>query len=411
MAKSLALLVFVPAALFCLTLGCSASDPGTVSVGGSAGAVTSAAGSSGSANTAAGSGGAAAGSGGAPSSAGSPGAAGAGAMSGAAGSGTAGSTGAAGASGGGGGGGGLMGHVRTGMSAGCGKVPPNKDNSKSYTLHEITVTGLGPTWVKGGTDYKNDGKYDFAFRPYGLRLPSNYDPTKPYAVTFGGGGCGGSATNFAGNPNGGSQVAPDGTTIQVGLAYIGGCFDDEGVDTPDEPYFRAVMKELEANYCFDLSKVFVSGSSSGAWESYMLGCAAADLVRGIATDEGGERIARPMCKNPVAAVLVAGEADTENPIGPLDPTVDAGKRLGSYGSGPSRDEILKRNGCNGTATEKLMGTDAQYTACVKYTGCPAAYPVVWCSLPGVGHNSSKYMNVDYFSGPSWDILSALPAPQ
>ncbi len=395
MAKSRALLAFVPGAVFCLTLGCSASDPGTTSVGGSAGVAGSAAGASGSANTAAGSGGA---------TAGSSGVAGAGATSGAAGSGAAGSAGASG-------GGGLTGHVRSGMSAGCGKVPPGKDNSKTYTLHELAVTGLGPTWVKGGADYKSSGSYDFAFRPYGLRLPTNYDPMKPYAVTFGGGGCGGSATNFAGNPNGGSQIAPDGSTIQVGLAYLGGCFDDEGVDTPDEPYFRAVMKELEANYCFDLSKVFVGGASSGAWESYMLGCGASDLVRGIGTDEGGERIARPMCKNPVAAVLVAGEADTENPIGPLDPTKDAGKRLGSYGSGPSRDEILMRNGCTGTATEKLAGMDAQYSACVKYSGCPAAYPVVWCSLPGVGHNSSKYMNVDYFSGPIWDILSALPAPQ
>jgi len=26
---------------------------------------------------------------------------------------------------------------------------------------------------------------------------------------------------------------------------------------------------------------------------------------------------------------------------------------------------------------------------ILYTGCPAAYPVVWCALPGVGHNSSS----------------------
>jgi len=88
--------------------------------------------------------------------------------------------------------------------------------------------------------------------------------------------------------------------------------------------------EVEANYCVDLAQVYVGGFSSGGWESYMLGCAASDLVRGIGAEEGGERAMHPTCKNPVAAVLVAGQADTENPIGPLTLDSDAGKRLGCF---------------------------------------------------------------------------------
>jgi hypothetical protein len=67
-----------------------------------------------------------------------------------------------------------------------------------------------------------------------------------------------------------------------------------------------------------------------------------------------------------------------------------------------------RNGCTGTAT--MPYEDAKYGACVKYTGCPAAYPVVWCALLGVGHNSSTYMNTNYSPGPMWDVLSKLPKP-
>jgi poly(3-hydroxybutyrate) depolymerase len=263
--------------------------------------------------------------------------------------------------------------------------------------------------------YKNIGSYDFSFRPYGVQLPANYDPTKAYPVVYGGGGCGGDAQNFAGNPNGGFDMAPkSASVIRIGLAYVSTCFSDGGPDVgnrpdnPDEPYFRAVEAEVEANYCVDLSRVFVGGFSSGGWESYMLGCAASDIVRGMGADEGGQRAMHPTCKNPVAAVLVAGEADTENPIGPLTLNTGAGQRLGSYGSGPSKDEILMRNGCTGTATAPA---DPMYPACVKYTGCPAAYPVIWCSLPGVGHNNSTYMSTNYSPGMMWSVLSALPAPQ
>ncbi len=427
MVKPLGLFVFTSIACFSLTPGCGSTDSGSVSVGGGTsmtipspgGASQFGGGASGSAEaslTAAGTAGmtsTTAGTAGITSSIGGGSGTGGGGQSNGGGGGSAVVAGAGGMSGGAGAGGGVNGHVRIGMSAGCNKAPPAADSTTKFVKHEVHMAGLDAVYLKGGKNYASDGPYDYTFRPYGIQLPTNYDPSKRYAVTFGAGGCGGSATNFASHPDGSFQIAPQGTTLQVGLSYLGPCFNDGGpsidnrVDTPDEPYFRAVMKDLEANYCFDLSKVFVGGYSSGGWESYLLGCATADLVRGIGADEGGQRAMHPVCKNPVAAVLVAGETDTENPIGPLTLDSDAGKRLGSYGSGPSRDEILMRNGCTGTAT---VPADAKYPACVKYTGCPAAYPVIWCSLPNTGHNNSKYDNVEYSPGMMWDVLGALPAP-
>jgi hypothetical protein len=69
-----------------------------------------------------------------------------------------------------------------------------------------------------------------------------------------------------------------------------------------------------------------------------------------------------------------------------------------------RDELLARNGCQGTATAAF---DPAYPACVTYTGCPAAYPVVWCLLPGLGHINSNYQNVNYGNAP-WELFSKLP---
>ena len=333
--------------------------------------------------------------------------------------GSVGSSGAAGTAAGAGAGGGPTSTLRSGPSAGCGKVPPASDSSTKFSAHEVHITGLDPIYVTGM--YKRtSAPYDFTFRPYAVRLPANYDPNTKYAVTFGGGGCGSGAAGFATSPSGGMQIAPNGQTIQIGLTAMNGCFNDGGpsignrTDTPEEPYFRAIMADIEQSYCFDLSKVFVSGSSSGAWEAYTLGCAAADLIRGISADEGGMRDMHPACPGPTAAVLVAGTADTENPIGPLDPNNASDKiaigRLGSYGSAPGRDELLTRNHCVGTATAALSGAlGASYPACVQYTGCPAAYPVIWCALPGVTHNSSTSNGVSYAPGPMWNWLGALPA--
>jgi poly(3-hydroxybutyrate) depolymerase len=377
----------------------TAGNPSTAGNTGTGGSVANTGGGQGMA------GGTSAGSGGAAATAGS-------AAGGLSGGGSGGGSGTAGA-----GGGAPIGKVRTGMSAGCNKLPPAADSSDKYALHEVEIKGLDPIYLAGGDLEESSGKYNWSLRPYSVRLPANYDPSKPYAVTFGGGGCGGSAQGFASGPGGGLQIAGNGKTIQVGLSYLEGCFHDGGPsidnrpDTPDEPYFRAVMAQLEASYCIDLSKVFIGGFSSGAWEAYTLGCAASDLVRGIGAHEGGFRTMHPTCKGPVAAVLVAGEADTENPIGPLDPNDPDDKgainRLGSLGSAPGRDDILKRNGCVGTETEPYP---APYGACVKYKGCPANYPVVWCALPGVGHNSSTYNGTNYSPGPMWDVLGALPPP-
>jgi hypothetical protein len=59
-----------------------------------------------------------------------------------------------------------------------------------------------------------------------------------------------------------------------------------------------------------------------------------------------------------------------------------------------------RNGCVGTATAPW---DQKYPACVKYTGCPAAYPVVWCAIDA-GHSNGGDISATGF----WKFWSVLP---
>ena len=438
MERSFAPFAFVFAASLSLILGCGSSTTGEMSVGGAPSTVPiglAGASGSGGANTVpgAGAGGAGTATGGADSNTGgAPTTAGAGGMSTTAGAGGASTTaGAGGMSMGGssGGGGGVVvptGPLPHGKSTGCGKIPAGADNSTNTTLHEAKVTAtMDPVWLAPSGKYylaNKQGVWDYTHRPYSVKLPKNYDNTKAYPITLGGGGCGSDAAKYAAeaHPGGGYQPDSSGASIQVGLMYLSGCFDDGGpgidlrTDTPEIPYIRQVIADVEANYCADQSLVFISGTSSGGWESYTGGCAAADTIRAIGPVSGGLRLHRPACTGPQASIMVEGKTDNENPIGPITPPV---QRLDSPGSAPARDEILKRNGCvaadfaftytdiNGNAPHATW--DAMYPDCVAYTGCPKETPVVWCALPG-GHQTDTDGKTDY-KGAIWKFWSSLPS--
>jgi poly(3-hydroxybutyrate) depolymerase len=251
---------------------------------------------------------------------------------------------------------------------------------------------------------------NFVNRDFAIELPTNYDPTVPYPVYFGAGGC-----SAPPPPEQGPGWTPGGVTgaIQVGLQQISGCFADGGVqcasvpnvaqcvNSPELPYFLAVRDWVEANFCVDRSREFLGGLSSGAWLAFTLGCAAADSLRGTVSVAGGKREHRWPCDGgSVAALMVVSANDTINPVGPLQ-TLNTG--LDSYGSAPARDDLLKRNGCVGTATAPY---DPKFPVCVKYTGCPAAFPVVWCPLGTASHAVTGFNGVDYAAA-MWPFLSGL----
>ncbi|HEY0709606.1 MAG TPA: hypothetical protein VGG33_22535, partial [Polyangia bacterium] len=258
--------------------------------------------------------------------------------------------------------------VPSGKSAGCGKAAPAGDSATTWIKHDVDVTGVDPAFIAAHP--ANVGGYTWTRRNYFLRLPANYDNQKAYAIHFGGGGCG-NTNGLSGN--GGGFVVPgtaESGAIQIGLSYVydnGACFKDEYPNTPELQYFDSIMKDLDSKYCFDRGKVFVAGYSSGAWEAYTLAFARGGVIRGIATAAGGLRRDRPTpARVPFAALLLTGQNDGANPIS------------GPTGSAAARDLVLQTNGCVGTATTDWPGM----ANCKQYTGCPAAYPVIWCTPPG-----------------------------
>ncbi len=285
-----------------------------------------------------------------------------------------------------------------GKSAGCGSPPPATDVSGKFAMHDIMVTGVDPAFATANPPQPPGS---WTNRVYFLDLPTNYDQTKVYPVLFGGGGCGGSIGSN-GNGGGDPRALPQANSqaILIGLSYVwpkggGACFADGYANTPDLPYFDSIVADVESHYCVDRGNLFVSGYSSGGWETYMLGLArGGTVIRGIATAAGGLRPAAdrpPPSGKAVAALLLTGATDTENPA------------TGPTGSYMARDLILQTNGCVGTATTPwtvFMGGN-----CMQYTGCPAEYPVIFCSGGGTGHTDGG----GNYPPAIWSFWSGLPA--
>jgi polyhydroxybutyrate depolymerase len=295
---------------------------------------------------------------------------------------------------------GLLG--RSGPSAGCGTAAPGEDSASGWSEHDIAVSGVADRFLESGPDYGTQAGFDFTHRNYFVRLPGSYDNGKPYPLLISGGGCG--STGGKSGDGGGANPLPgdQDVAVQVGLSYVytnhsGACFEDGSSDTPDLPYFDAVLAELDARYCFDRGRVFMSGFSSGAWESYMLAWARGGVIRGIGTQAGGLRDQRPPGSGiPVAAFLTAGVNDA-NPI------VDVDRNGFDHGSGAARDVILKTNGCTSDETEPYVTADAPADwNCVKYTSCPKEYPVIWCAITADGGGHGAGSTKAFF--PFWNAL-------
>lgn len=251
----------------------------------------------------------------------------------------------------------------SGPTAGCGKA--NAEEPLKDILHSIMVKGVA--------------------RRYWTKLPTTYDGNKPMPLVFYGPGCG--ASGVEGSPLDGSIKD---SAIRVFVIGTGGCFDTDGPE-PETGYFNAVLDEVQANYCTDSGKVFVSGYSSGAWLSDLLSCTAGDRITAIGTAAGGFHANHPPCKGNPAAMFHAGTGDTANPITKLN-----GQGM-NEGSSAARDRLLMANAC----TMETKVWDAAFPYCKEYIGCTS--PVVWCEQ-NVGHSNGEEVSRTGW----WKFWSSLP---
>ncbi|HVZ71430.1 MAG TPA: hypothetical protein VHJ20_03565 [Polyangia bacterium] len=316
-------------------------------------------------------------------------------------------------------------------SAGCG-LSPNGAMSTKFTNHRFPIAAcaactvpncprdcIAPPFVPGGRNAQVEPNGEtFVDRDFAIEIPNAYQVDHPYPVFFGAAGCGPQPPLM-----GPAYTVPnENNVIKVGLQQVTlpalyNCFADGAMrcavdlknvadcdNGPEVPYMLAVMKWVEDNFCVDLDQEFIGGGSSGAWEALLAGCALSDKIRGTYTVAGGLREHRWACNGPSAAFMIVTATDQSNPVGPL---MSLNVAEDTYGSAPARDELLVRNGCTGRATAPY---DSKFPACVKYTGCPPAYPVVWCEFPMGNHADPSYMGVNYLDAVMPFFMSLPPSP-
>ncbi|KAF2191795.1 carbohydrate esterase family 1 protein [Zopfia rhizophila CBS 207.26] len=218
-------------------------------------------------------------------------------------------------------------------SVGCGKTPTLKSGTYNATVNN-----------------KN--------RQYILKIPDNYDSSKPYKLIFGLHWLTGTVEKdvwaYYGLQrlanNSAIFIAPQG--LNNGWANTGG---------EDITFIDTIIKTVEADLCVNEKLRFSTGFSYGAAMSYSLACSRPDIFRAVAVLSGGLLSGCDGGTKPVAFYGQHGISDQVL-------TVAGGRQL--------RDTFVKANGCTaGNAATVTKGSKTH--AKTVYSGCSSGHPVVW----------------------------------
>jgi poly(3-hydroxybutyrate) depolymerase len=234
-------------------------------------------------------------------------------------------------------------------------------------------------------------------RSYLLRVPADYEVSRPYPLVFIFHGAGGNSRqsyawglqNVAGASAGAIFVFPDGIAYKnFGVGW------DDTTDGYDLPFFDHMKKDIEARYCVDTARVFVAGFSWGGDFAAALACNRGDEIRAVAAnstdDEFKDRsnyltYADLPCRGgrrPAIRFEHAAGGDKEYPA----PYFATTSRLFQY-----------LNSCSTGSTEVAPRTAV--VACVSYNGCAGEY--VECTFDhSIGHALPPTWARD-----TWDFFS------
>jgi hypothetical protein len=297
-------------------------------------------------------------------------------------------------SGGGGTGGGTGGPLPT---TGCTKDP-------GQPLGEWQVYSVPLTGETLGEPHQHTSREIF------VRLPPDYNPATPYRVVYIGVGCSAPDGASAAYPLWDTGQGGDPNAIYVALSLPdpptnNNCYDNRaGVDSIEWESLDHDHAFVSDKFCIDNNKVFMGGYSSGGWIANMFSCYFGGIpspprkflpnvqLRGAMAVAGCWIEGNPECNGPVGGLWIHDEQD-----GGANPYSCAQEQ---------KERLLIQNGCVGTETEPWGADFFNAGECVKYTGCPAEYPVIFCTTTGRGHGSQNDNAVAGFNRFVSDIEAA-----
>jgi poly(3-hydroxybutyrate) depolymerase len=219
-------------------------------------------------------------------------------------------------------------------------------------------------------------------RTYLLQVPSGYDPSRAYPLTFvfhGAAGNSGQSYSWglqkaAGASEKGIFVFPNG----INFRHEGIGWDDTN-NGYDLPLFDNMLKDLEAGYCIDKERIFVAGFSWGGDFAIALACNRGDEIQAVAANSTNDEykdtsnyltyqdLPCPTHKHPRVRFEHAVGGDAQYP----SPDFATTSKLFGY-----------LNSCSAASTNVKSSTPTM--SCVSYKGCANEY--VECSFDhAIGH--------------------------
>ncbi|MCE7083464.1 RICIN domain-containing protein [Streptomyces sp. ST2-7A] len=210
-------------------------------------------------------------------------------------------------------------------------------------------------------------------RSFILRVPDNYDSSRPYRLIFAFHWRGGTAGDVAsGGTSGnawsyyGQQEQSNNTAILVAPQGLDNGWANAGGE--DITFVDDMIRHIEARLCVDPAQRFATGFSWGGGMSYALACSRANDFRAVAVIAGGQISGCSGGTQPIAYFGIHGIDDSVL-------TIAQGRSL--------RDRFVGNNGCTPQSPrEPARGSRTHITT--TYSGCRAGYPVQWAAFDG-GH--------------------------
>ncbi len=234
-------------------------------------------------------------------------------------------------------------------------------------------------------------------REYILRVPDNYDNTKPYRLILAFHWLQGNANQVAEGGNGGSTEDPyyglwdlaENSTIFVAPEGLNAGWSNSG--NSDVTFTDAILEEVLGDLCIDTTRIFSKGFSFGGGMSYALACARADVFRGVVLYAGAQLSGCMGGTTPIAYFHAHGVGDSVL-------NISQGRSL--------RDHFVEVNGCT-PQNPPEPGLNSGTHICTSYEGCMEGYPVRWCAHGG-DHNPTEKdqgQSKSWVPGEAWAFIS------
>jgi polyhydroxybutyrate depolymerase len=181
---------------------------------------------------------------------------------------------------------------------------------------------------------------------------------------------------------------------------------DQATGNADVDFFDTMVEAFEKAFCVDRSKVFITGMSDGGYFVNQLARWRSTVVKGVAPQSGGAPFGNPdgtgdwqppnYCvgtTGKVPALIIHGAADsTVDPCNAVE--TQSYWELADGCSGSAGNCTTSADTCTGTnladpssaptSPSSLNGLVDSGSDCLQTEGC-GAYPVVFCEIPGMGH--------------------------